>query len=56
MTTESEKYPSRWPCRHALVGYWPEFCEYDLIVDDGGESTVIMTHCPWYGSRLPDRG
>lgn len=41
-------------CADMLVAYSPAFDEYGLIVHDGGASSVIIGHCPWCGSKLPE--
>jgi hypothetical protein len=38
----------------ALVSYSPKFNEYGLIIHDGGSSVVLVSFCPWCGTRLPD--
>ncbi len=41
-------------CPDALVAYWPKFDEYGLRIHDGGSSIVLISFCPWCGTRLPD--
>jgi len=37
----------------ALV-YVAKFREYGIKVLDGGSSFVVIAHCPWCGSALPE--
>lgn len=30
------------------------FDEFGLIVHDGGQSYVLIQHCPWCATRLPE--
>lgn len=31
-----------------------KFDEYGLKVLDGGSSSILITHCPWCGQKLPE--
>lgn len=31
-----------------------KFDEYGLKVLDGGSSSILITHCPWCGQKLPN--
>ncbi|MBE1589698.1 hypothetical protein H4W80_007956 [Nonomuraea angiospora] len=37
-----------------LISFDERFVEYGLLVHDGGSSSVIISFCPWCGTRLPD--
>ncbi|WP_248812409.1 hypothetical protein [Frankia sp. AgPm24] len=41
-------------CPDALVCFVPKFQEYGLRIHDGGDSSIMILHCPWCGTRLPD--
>ncbi len=41
-------------CPDMLIAYSAVFDEYGLVVHDGGASTVLIGHCPWCGTRLPE--
>ncbi|HJX48173.1 MAG TPA: hypothetical protein VJ375_10015 [Gaiellaceae bacterium] len=54
VSTECEQHPDRWDCADALVGHWPNYREYGLIVHDGGSSMIVIDYCPFCGARLPE--
>jgi hypothetical protein len=37
----------------AILFYWPRVREYAIPVHDGGSSGIVITFCPWCGSKLP---
>ena len=41
-------------CPDSLVIYSERYREYGLIIHDGGESWLVIVHCPWCGMRLPE--
>lgn len=41
-------------CADSLVVYNEIFDEIGLVVHDGGPSYVLIAHCPWCGTRLPE--
>ena len=41
-------------CPDSLVYHSPRSNEYGLIVHDGGTSYIVIGHCPWCGSKLPE--
>jgi hypothetical protein len=41
-------------CADALVVYNEVLDEYGIPVHDGGASYVLITHCPWCGTLLPE--
>jgi len=49
-----DAHADRFDCPDALVDFSPHLQEYGLIVHDGGRSTMVISHCPWCGQRLPD--
>jgi hypothetical protein len=49
-----EQHSSPFDCPDALVAYSESFNEYGLIVHDGGGSFILISFCPWCGSRLPE--
>jgi hypothetical protein len=36
------------------IVYEPKFREYGISVLDGGSSFILINHCPWCGTVLPD--
>jgi hypothetical protein len=52
--TECEQHPDRSDCPDALLGYFEKFCEYGILVHDGGTSMCSIDFCPWCGARLPE--
>ena len=48
------RHPDRSDCPDALLGYWPKYDEYGLIVHDGGSSLILIGFCPWCGTKLPE--
>jgi hypothetical protein len=54
VTTECEHHPDRFECPDALLQYSERFCEYGLIIHDGGTSSCAIDFCPWCGARLPE--
>ena len=49
-----EKHPDRFECPDCLIHYSPEFDEFGIIVHDGGASSILISFCPWCGTRLPE--
>ena len=49
-----DQHADPFDCGDALVVYNEVFDEYGLIVHDGGASYVLIAHCPWCGSKLPE--
>jgi len=41
-------------CADHLVVYNEVFDEFGIVVHDGGPSYVLIAHCPWCGTRLPE--
>jgi len=37
-----------------IISYIEKFDEYGIPVPDGGNSHIVISHCPWCGSRLPE--
>lgn len=48
-------HDSPWDCGDYTLIYHPLFKEYGLMVKDGGPSYVLIDHCPFCGTKLPDR-
>lgn len=49
-----DRHPDPHDCPDALVDYMPRFREYNLLVHDGGTSSVGIRFSPWCGVRLPE--
>jgi hypothetical protein len=56
LTMDCTQHASPYECTNQLVIFVPKLREYGLIIHDGGESFVLIQHCPWCGSRLPRSG
>lgn len=41
-------------CADALVVYNEIFDEYGLVIHDGGASYLLLSYCPFCGTKLPD--
>ena len=52
---QCDMHSNEYECADALVTFIPKFGEYGLIIHDGGDSYVVISHCPWCGARLPNR-
>ncbi|MBO0469688.1 hypothetical protein JZO66_03955 [Enterococcus sp. DIV0242_7C1] len=37
-----------------LIYHDERFDEYGIIIHDGGQSYITITHCPWTGEKLPE--
>jgi hypothetical protein len=53
VTTECEQHSDRFDCPDALLEYSEKFCEYGIIIHDGGTAICLINFCPWCGARLP---
>ena len=49
-----DQHPTPFDCPDTVLVYNEPFDEYGIPVRDGGESYVMVTHCPWCGVMLPD--
>jgi hypothetical protein len=49
-----EQHPTPFDCPDTVLVYNEPFNEYGIPVRDGGESYLIVTHCPWCGLELPE--
>jgi hypothetical protein len=36
------------------IFYSRKFDEYGVKIVDGGQSSILISHCPWCGQKLPD--
>lgn len=41
-------------CPDLMIAYSPTFDEYGLVIHDGSGSTLLIRHCPWCGTALPE--
>ncbi len=48
-----DQHSDSFDCPDALVRFNARFQEYGLIIHDGSESSILITFCPWCGTRLP---
>ena len=49
-----DQHADPFECGDGLIVYHEPFDEYGIVVHDGGASYVVIQHCPWCGTRLPD--
>jgi hypothetical protein len=54
LTQACAQHENPFDCPDNLVYWSPPLDEYGLIVHDGGPSYVLISTCPWCGSKLPD--
>ncbi len=47
-------HTSRYERPESLISFIRRFCEYGLIIHDGGTSSVRIRFCPWCGTQLPE--
>jgi hypothetical protein len=50
-----DEHPDRHDCPDCLIDFWPGIKAYGIMVHDGGESMVGISHCPWCGTKLPEQ-
>lgn len=48
-----ESYEEKYGMSRVIV-YDKIFTEYGIIVNDGGNSSIIIKYCPWCGRKLID--
>lgn len=51
VTHGCELHPNIWDCPDYLVRESPKH-GYGLVIHDGTESYIEISHCPWCGRRL----
>lgn len=51
---DCDKHATPWECADALILYNEVFDEYGLVMHDGTTSYVLIAHCPWCGTCLPE--
>lgn len=49
-----DQHDSRFTCPNAIMSYDEQYNEYGVIIHDGGTSSVLISFCPWCGTRLPE--
>jgi uncharacterized protein DUF6980 len=49
-----DTHADRYDCPDALISFIAKWREYGLIIHDGGSSSIIISYCPWCGTRLPE--
>jgi hypothetical protein len=54
LTNTCQHHDDPFHCSDALVAYSPVFDEYGLIVHDGSTSYILISHCPWCATKLPE--
>lgn len=51
-----DQHADPFDCPDTLVVFHEPFGEYGLPVRDGGQTYVVLSHCPFCGSGLPTGG
>ena len=51
LTTNKDEY---FQDTNKLIYHSEKFDEYGLIMHDGGQSYILIDHCPFCGKRLPE--
>lgn len=51
---ECEQHADPFECADSLIVYNEIVDEYGLPVHDGGPTYVLIAHCPWCGTKLPE--
>jgi len=49
-----DQHADPFECADQLLIYNEVLDEFGIVVHDGGPSYVLITHCPWCGTRLPE--
>ena len=49
-----EKHPDVFDCPDHLIYHSAESGEYGIIIHDGGSSFIVISFCPWCGTKLPE--
>lgn len=49
-----DQHKDPFECADAVMIYNEIFDEYGIPVHDGGPSYVVIAHCPWCGTKLPE--
>jgi len=47
------QHETPWECPDTVLIFHELFDEYGIPVRDGGQSVLLIQHCPWCGTRLP---
>jgi predicted RNA-binding Zn-ribbon protein involved in translation (DUF1610 family) len=50
-----EQHSNRYDCPDSLLDYWPDAQTYGIIIHDGSESVIVISYCPWCGTKLPEQ-
>jgi hypothetical protein len=51
---DCDQHADPFECNDQLVVYNEVFDEYGVVVHDGGASYVLLSFCPWCGTKLPE--
>lgn len=51
---DCDKHKHPWECADSLILYNEVFDEYGLVMHDGSTAYVLLVHCPWCGTKLPE--
>jgi hypothetical protein len=50
---QCEQHGTPFDCPDTVLVYHELFDEYGIPIRDGGASYLLVDHCPWCGTRLP---
>jgi len=54
LSQECDQGEDPFECPDNVIYWSPPFDEYGLIIHDGGASYMVLEHCPWCGTKLPE--
>jgi len=54
LSQECDQGEDPFECPDNVIYWSPPFDEYGLIIHDGGASYIVLEHCPWCGTKLPE--
>jgi len=48
-----DEHESPWECNYATLVYNEPLDEYGILLRDGDVEYVLISHCPWCATKLP---
>lgn len=54
VTLECDMHPNPFDCGDRVAFWSAQYDEYGLVVHDGGATYILVQHCPWCGTALPE--
>ena len=56
VTFHCDQHTDPFDCPDSLIIFHEPFSEYGLVIHDGGPSYLLISNCPFCGTRLPASG